>query len=114
MPMNTAYTNALRDVAGVKTIVTHIGLVNGAGTALAGARLPVTWVNDADDGRIKPSGDLTFDVASGETVGGWQGYSALTAGTAYGVVDLVDEGPYAAAGTYTLQAASTFIDHNPA
>lgn len=111
MPMNNTYLNAIGTHGA--TLITHIGLTNGAGTEISGgsyARQAVTWNVDAD-GDLTPTGDLTFNIPAGSTVGAWQGYSALTAGTAYGENDLTDEA-YASAGTYTLLAASTAINHN--
>ena len=54
--------------------------------------------------------DLTFDVPSGVTVGGWRGYSASTGGTNYGGADLTNES-FASQGEYTLLAASSGINH---
>lgn len=110
MPMNTAYLNAIADGGPI----THIGLVDGAGTELTGgspayARKPVVWAAPSN-GTVRPNANLVFDIPPGVTVGGWQGYSALTAGTAYGVVDLTDE-VFAGQGTYTLTAAATGITH---
>ena len=111
--MNTIYHNALRDHG--KTLITHIGLVDETGTELSGgspayARLPVTWDNDGD-GVMRPNANLTFNVPSGDTVGGWRGFSALTAGTNYGGKDVTQE-VFSGQGEYTLLAAQTSITHS--
>lgn len=111
MAMNTTYLNATADAGG--DLITHIGLVNGSGTELTGggyARQAVTWTS-ASSGLIRPSADLEFSVASGSTVAGWRGYSASSSGTDYGGADLTSQA-FATAGTYTLLAASTSIDHD--
>ena len=110
MAMNAAYFNALRTAG--KSAITHIGLVNASGVELTGgtpayARQAVTWADGAD-GVMNPNANLTFDVPSGTTVGGWRGYSAATSGTNYGGEDLTQE-TFANQGTYTLLAASTSI-----
>lgn len=110
MAMSAAYRNAIRTHGA--TLVTHIGLLN-AGVPLAGARKAVTWDTTDADGLMRPTADLTFDVAAGESVTEWRGYSALTAGTDYGGQTLTTEA-FASAGTYKLLAASTFVDHNAA
>jgi hypothetical protein len=118
MTVNGAYLNAIVDNGNP---ITHIGLTDGgveiSGGTPAYARLAVTWTaggNGADDdGQVRPTGDLEFDIPTGATVDGWQGYSALTAGTAYGVTALTAEA-YGAQGTYTLLAASTAINHDAA
>lgn len=112
MAMLTSYLNAIRAHGG--TLITHIGLVDQAGTELSGgspayARKPVTW-NQTVDGVLRPSANLTFDIPAGTTVGGWRGYSALTAGTDYGGQDVTNEA-FAGQGTYELLAASTAITH---
>lgn len=113
MPMNAAYLNVLRDAG--QAAITHIGLVDGAGTELAGggyARLPVTLVDDAD-GVIRPSADRVFTVEAGDVVGGWRAFSALTGGTNFGGHDYTGAAikTYNNPGTYTLVAASTTITH---
>jgi hypothetical protein len=112
--MSAAYRNAIRDHGA--SIITHIGLVDAGGADLAGgsyARKPVTWATTDPDGLMRPSADLVFDVPAGATVAGWRGYSALSAGSNYGGADLTQE-TYGSAGTYTLLAASTSVDHNAA
>lgn len=111
--MLAAYLNALRDEG--KTLITHIGLVDETGTEISGgspayARKAVTWA-DGGDGVMRPNADLTFDIPPSTTVGGWRGYSALTAGTNYGGADLTQE-VFAAQGQYKLLAASTGIVHS--
>lgn len=113
MAMNTDYLDAVADYGG--TQITHIGLVDETGTELTGgspayARKAVTWT-DASSGTIRPDADLTFDIPSGVTVGGWRGYSASTDGTDYGGADLTNE-TYASQGEYTLLASGTGILHS--
>lgn len=115
MAMLAAYLNELRD-AGIAAI-THFGLVDETGTELTGgspayARIADTPVADGD-GVIRPSTDLTFDVPASTTVGGWRGYSALSAGTDFGGEDLTQEA-FAEQGEYTLLEASTSITHQTA
>lgn len=110
MAMLAAFFNALRDEG--QTLITHIGLVDDSGDELTGgspayARQAVTWTDDGD-GVMRPNANLTFNVPSGTTVGGWRGYSASTSGTNYGGEDLTQE-TFANQGTYTLLAASTSI-----
>lgn len=109
MPMNTAYRNALRDHG--QSLITHVGLVDGGGVAVAGvARQPVTWTDSAD-GVSRPSADHDFTVASGDIVGGWRGYSALTAGIDYGGDDFTPV-TFSNPGTFKLRADLTAINHN--
>ena len=113
--MNTTYRNAIADHGG--TLISHIALVDETGTEITGgdpayARQPVTWTTAAD-GTIRPDADLSFNIPESTTVGGWRGFSALTAGTDYGGEDLTNES-FANQGTYTLLAAQTGILHNEA
>ena len=112
MTMTVGYRNAIGDHGG--SLITHIGLVDETGTELAGgspayARKAVTWAA-ASAGIIRPTGNLVFDVPAGKTVGGWRGFTALSAGTNHGGQDLTQE-VFAGQGTYTLLAASTGIRH---
>lgn len=109
--MLAAYLNAIRDHG--QSLITHIGLVDETGAEISGgspayARLPVTWTDDGD-GVMRPSADLVFDVPA-VTVGGWRGYSALTAGTDYGG-EVVTNEVFAAQGQYNLVAAQTAVTH---
>lgn len=111
--MNTAYLDLIA-AAGANAI-THIALVDSNGDELTGgdyARQPVSWTAP-DDGLIRPSDDLDFAVAEGAEVAGWRGYSAVSGGTGYGGADFPAEN-FTAAGTFTLLAAQTFIDHDAA
>lgn len=114
--MNGVYLDAIATHG--KSLITHIGLVDDMGTEIAGgdyARQAVTWTGPtAGDGLVRPSADLVFGIPGGATVAGWRGYSALTAGTDYGGAALTPAEVYAGAGTYTLQAANTAVDHNAA
>ena len=110
MSMNASYQTVVAN-AGAAAI-THIGLVNGSGTEVTGAgyaRQPVTWATPAT-GRKSPNADLTFTIPAGQTVAGWRGFTALTAGTNHGGFPLTSES-FPNGGTYVLQAASTYIDH---
>lgn len=111
--MNADYLNAVADYGG--TQITHIGLVDETGTEISGgspayARQAVTWTA-ASGGTIRPNADLTFNIPTGTTVGGWRGYSASTAGTDYGGADLTNE-TYASQGEYTLLSSGTGILHS--
>lgn len=103
MPASAAFLNAA--AAGGVAAITHIGLVDDTGAPLAGARQAVAWAADGT-GVQRPTTDETFDVAAGETVGGWRGYSAAAAGTDFGGEDL-DEETYTNAGTYLLESTTT-------
>lgn len=110
MAMNNAYLNAIANHGA--TLVKFIGLVDGSGVELSGGdykRLAVTWTS-AVDGTIRPTVDLTFEVPPASSVGGWRGYSALTAGTEYGGEDLTLE-TFAGAGQYRLIADGSGILH---
>jgi hypothetical protein len=109
--LNVAYLDFIA-TAGAGEI-SHIALVNGAGTELSGggyARRPVTWTASAD-GLIRPSADLEFSVDAGAQVAGWRGFNAASGGTNYDGATFAAEN-FTAAGTFTLLAASTFIDHD--
>ena len=103
--MNEAYRNGIQNAGA--SLVTHIGLVNGSGTAVSTARVPVTWTAAAG-GLIRPTADLEISVGAGTTVAGWRGYSALTGGTDYGGEALTAE-TFNDEGTYDLRAAETSI-----
>lgn len=114
MSMTAAYRNALRNHGA--TLITHIGLVDGAGIEVTGgtyARKPITWNTTDPDALMRPTADLVFDIPAGGVVAGWRGFSALTAGTNHGGAALTSE-TYGSAGTYTLLAATTSVDHNAA
>lgn len=115
MAMNGTYLDWVATQAA--GLLTHIGLVDETGTELSSAsyaRQAVTWTGPSTgDGLLRPSTDLEFDVATGDTVNGWRAFDAATGGTDYGGDDLtrVD---YTNDGTYTLLAAQTSIDHDAA
>lgn len=110
MPMNGTFLDSLATHG--KGLITHIGLVNGAGAAVGDARKAVTWTGPTGgDGLIRPSADIVFNMTAGQDVAGWRGYSALTAGTDYGGAALTAVN-FSNDGTYTLAAASTSIDIN--
>lgn len=111
--MDTSYLNATAQAGGA--LITHVGLVDGSGTEITGggyARQAVAWTAPSN-GLIRPTTDETFSIPAGATVAGWRGFSASTGGTNYGGAALTPEA-YANAGTYTLLAASTGIDHDAA
>jgi hypothetical protein len=113
MAMADTYLNLTAQAGG--TAITHIGLVDGSGIELVGgsyARKAVTWTA-ASAGLVRPNANLVFDVPASSTVAGWRGFSASTSGTNYGGADLASQA-FATAGTYTLLAASTAIDHDAA
>ena len=107
--MTEAYRNAVADHGA--TLITHIALFNGASEVTGGtyARIAVTWVAAAA-GVIRPNANLVFNVPSGQTVDGWRGFTAITAGTNYGGKALTSQA-FASDGTYTLLAASSGIAH---
>jgi hypothetical protein len=110
MAMNVTYRNAIANHGA--SLIKYIGLVNGLGQELTGggyARQAVTWTQ-ADDGTIRPSEDLVFDVPAGATVAGFRCYSAATGGTDYGGESLTAE-TFAGAGQYKLIASGTGILH---
>lgn len=110
MPMSSTYLNAVRDAG--QALITHIGLVDAGGTELSGggyARQTVTWTDDGD-GISRPSADRVFTTEAGDVVAGWRGFSALTSGSNYGGGTLSTV-TFGNAGTYTLLAASTSINH---
>lgn len=109
--MNSTYLDAIATHGG--SLITHVALVDQLGVEVSGSpyeRQEVIWTAPID-GLIRPSADLEFSVAAGAEVAGWRGFSALTAGTAYGGADFTVEN-FASAGTFTLLAAQTFIDHD--
>jgi hypothetical protein len=105
--MNAQYFNLLRDAG--KAAATHVGLVNGTGTQVGTGRIAETWVNDGD-GVMRLAADRVFDITAGQTVAGWQAYSAATGGTAYGVNPLPSEN-FTNDGQYRLRADLTAITH---
>lgn len=112
MPMTEAFLNAMANAGAA--LITHLGLVNEAGTELSGgsyARKAVTWTG-ASAGKIAPNADITFDIPAGVTVGGWRAFTALTGGTNYGGADLAagNRETFANAGQYKLLASGTYID----
>ena len=108
METSVEYKNALADYGA--SLITHIGLVDAAGTELPSGfyvRRAVVWAQ-ANNGIARPSADLVFDVPAGATVGGWRGFSALIDGINYCGKDLAPE-RFGGAGQYTLVASGTGI-----
>lgn len=113
--MNVVYRNAIGDHGA--SLVTHIGLVDELGDEIAGgdyARQAVTWTSagsgDDDDGTIRPTADVVFNIPASTTVGGWRGFSASTGGIDYGGQTLQQES-FNNEGEYTLRADGTAINH---
>lgn len=112
MSMTQAYRNGIAAHGG--SLVRFIGLVGPDGQELAGgepayARRSVSWTTP-EDGRIRPTADLLFDVPAGATVAGWCGHSSLKGGTDYGGADLTPE-TYTDQGQFELIASKTAITH---
>ena len=108
MAMNDTYLNATADHGA--SLITHIALLNTTNVEVGDARKPVTWTA-AIAGLVRPTADIVFNMTTGQEVTQWRGYSALTAGVDYGGATLATVN-YSNNGTYTLQAASTGIDHD--
>lgn len=106
MALNDAYLNTIA----AANPITHVGLVDSTNAEVGDARKPVTWTAPSS-GDQSMDADKVFNMLNGDDVAGWQGYSALTGGTAYGIVPLTAVS-YSADGTYTLLAASTGVNHN--
>lgn len=113
MAMSEGYRNAIATYGA--GLITHIGLVDGSGVELSGgsyARKAIVWTT-AEDGIVRPSSDIVFDIPAGVTVAGWRCFSADTGGTNYGGEDLTAE-TFAGAGQYKLIASGTGILHSNA
>lgn len=108
MAMNNAYLEALATAG--KALITHIALLDSTAAEVGDARKAVTWAANDGDGDFLMNGDLVFTMTTGDDVASWAGYSALSAGTAYGGAALTPV-TYSNDGTYTLTAASTGISH---
>lgn len=108
MAMNNAYLEAIATAG--KALITHIALMDAANAEVGDARKAVTWAANDGDGDFLMSENLVFTMTAGDDVAGWQGFSALTAGTGYGIVSLT-AAEFTNDGTYTLLAASTGISH---
>lgn len=109
MSLNAAYITVVAN-AGAAAI-THIGLVNASNVEISSvsyARQAVTWAAESS-GLKAPTANLVFNMTAGDVVHGWQGYSAATAGTAYGVTAFSADSTYGVGGTFTVLAASTGI-----
>lgn len=108
--MNNAYLDAI--AAEGASLITHVGLVDDTNAEVGDARQPVTWAAPSN-GDVQLGGDEVYTMAPGDKVRGWQGYSAATGGTAYGIIALppVDFGTGDTL-TYTLQASLTKIAHD--
>src|SRR5512139_1793143 len=109
MPMNNAYLEALATAG--KALITHIALLDSTNTEVGDARKAVTWGANDGDGDFLMSGDLVFNMLTGDDVASWSGFSAISGGTEYRGAALTAV-TYSNDGTYTLLAASTGISHN--
>jgi hypothetical protein len=108
MAMNNSYLTLLGNVT---SNLTHIGLVDSGGTEITGgsyARQSTTWTNS--NGVTRLNADKVFNIPAGANVAGWRAYTASTGGTNHGGGTLAQEN-YTNAGTYTLQASNTGINH---
>lgn len=112
MAMNGDYLDAIATHA--KSLITHIGLVDGNGDEVGDGRKAVTWTGpNGGDGLIRPNADLEFDMSPGDEVVGWVGYDGDGSGAnEYGGADFDEPIEFANPGTFTLEAASTGIDHD--
>lgn len=104
MALNEDFFNTL-PVSG--NPITHIALVDDTNTQI-GARQAVTW--NLSDQIQRPSDHLVFEIPPGTTVSGWQGYSASSGGTAYGVIEMADD-VFNNGGTFTLRSNLTGIEY---
>lgn len=112
MSMTEVYRNSIADYGA--GLITFIGLIDDNGNEIGGGdpaytRLAVTW-EQADDGVIRPTEDMTFNIPAGAIVAGWRGYSAPTDGIDYGGASL-NEASYEDQGYYLLLADGTGIKH---
>ncbi len=114
MPVSDIYLN--ESINGMRSKITHIGLVDDEGDELTGgdyARQPVTWTEaptDDEPGVIRPTADLVFDVPEG-TVAGWCGFSTLIEGNSYGGEDFTKAVEYDDVGELVLKADETAYRH---
>jgi hypothetical protein len=111
MAMTEGYRNAIANHGA--SLIKHIGLVDDNGDELSGgsyARQAVTWTT-ASGGTVRPTADLTFDVAAGAVVAGWRGFSAATGGTNYGGQDFAGAEEFNNPGQFKLLASGTAIKH---
>jgi hypothetical protein len=75
------------------------------------ARIALTW-NAASTGSKTLSNTPIFDVPPATTVAFVGLWSAVTAGTYYGYIDVTDE-VYAAQGTYQIQSGTLDLNATP-
>jgi hypothetical protein len=99
--------------------ITYAGLFTGdpdpdtgtqhevAGGTPTYARKSVTW-NTAGSSQMTASNQPVFDVPSGTTVSHVGFFSAVTAGTYFGMADVTDE-VFGAQGTYTLTSITVSL-----
>lgn len=111
--MSEAYRNIMAQ-AGASAI-THIGLVEMNGVELSSSvysRRAASW-GAPNDGKIQLTANLEFNIAAGESVGGWRGFSAAIGGINYGGADVRLQ-VFSSPGIFILFAADTWIKHrNP-
>jgi len=108
--MNAAYLDATATAGAA--LITHISLVDDLGAEVGDGRKAVSWTA-ASGGLVRPAADLEFTMEAADVVAGWSGFSAATGGNEYGGAGLTQV-TFGNPGTYTLQAASTAIDHDAA
>lgn len=110
MAMNDTYLNAIGDHGA--SIINYIALVNSSGTVVS-AYKSVSW-DTAVSGDIQVSADIDFAIDAGEEVAGWRGYDDDVGTTEYGGEDFGTAETFQNAGTFTLDASQTSINHNAA
>jgi hypothetical protein len=108
MAMNNAYLEEIATHG--KALITHIALLDSTTAEVGDARKAVAWAANDGDGDFVMTGDLVFNMTSGDDVASWAGYSALTNGTAYGGAALTPV-TFSNDGTYTLTDHLTGISH---
>jgi hypothetical protein len=116
MPYAAAAKNYMLDQLGTQALYASLhtatpgssGASEVTGGAPAYARKSLTW-NNASTGSKTLSNTPTFDVPASTTVAYVGLWSAATAGTYFGYIDVTDE-VYAAQGTY--QITSGTVDLN--
>lgn len=107
MALNNAYLNAIA----AANPITHIRLVNEAGTEVGDGRKAVAWTGPSS-GDVRITEDKVYAMTEGQQAYGWEGFDAATAGTSYGIVPLANPRTFANDGTYTLTASETGVNHN--
>ncbi len=116
MPYAAAAKNYMLDQLGSVAVYASLHTANPGSTGTsevtggspAYARKSLTW-NAASTGSKTLSNTPTFDVPAGTTVAYVGLWSAASAGTYYGYIDVTDE-VYAAQGTYQITSGSVDLN----